>query len=344
MTTKKKSSFRGKVASNAERTAKSGASYGHLRIPRGIDVFNPDPDGKYKLDFLPYIVTDPKHPDRDDETQTALEGDPWYRRPYKLHRNVGASDESAVCLTSIGKKCPVCEHRAKRSRDGADKEELSSMNASKRMLYIVIPLDSKKHDPKIHIFDISEYNFTGLLTQELKEDPDHEIFPDLEEGETLRVRFEAATVGNSKAFPQANRIDFLERDEAYDEGTIDKVPNLDEVLQILTYDQLRDKFFETEGEEDGGRLKPEEDEETTPIRRKKTVNRKEEEEEEEEEEKPTRRKKVVKDEDEDEDDKPTRSSRKNKCPHGHKFGVDHDEEDECNKCKLWDDCLEEKEK
>lgn len=273
MVQKKKSNFRGKLGANAQKTAKTGASYGHLKLPNGVGVFNPDPDGRYKLDFLPYVVTDEKHPDKDTELGTALVGDQWYRRPYRIHRNIGVANDSVVCLSSVGKKCPICEYRAKRAKEGADKEELSSMNSSLRVLYVVIPLDSKKHEAKIHIFDISAWNFQNLLTEELKENSENEVFPDLEEGKTLKVRFEAATVGTSKPFAEASRIDFIDREEVYNESILDEVPNLDEVLLILSYADLDNKFLELEEEDKGGKLKDkeEEEEEKKPTRIKKTL-------------------------------------------------------------------------
>jgi len=34
---------------------------------------------------------------------------------------------------------------------------------------------------------------------------------------------------------------------------------------------------------------------------------------------------------------------KGKCPHGHKYGVDTDEKDDCSECDVWGDCIDEKE-
>ena len=180
MAQKSKSSFRGKVASNAVETSKSNSSYGYLKLPKGVSVFSPDPEGKYYLDFLPYVVTDPRHPDRKADTGQATPDSLWYRRPFRIHRNVGAGNgDSAVCLTSIGRKCPICEHKAKLVKAGASKEETKPLNSSKRILYIVIPLRSKEFEEDIHIFDISERNFQDKLTNELKEDDKYEVFPDL---------------------------------------------------------------------------------------------------------------------------------------------------------------------
>jgi hypothetical protein len=319
---KKASSFKGKVASNAHKQQSKGNSYGYLNLPKGVSIFSPDPDGKYTLDFLPYVVTDPKHPDRDPDVDVAVEESLWYKRPYKAHRGIGGNNESVVCLSSVGKKCPICEERAKMTKEGAEKEETDALKPSNRNLYIVIPLDSKKHDKEIHIFDMSQYLFQDLLNEELEEDEDKGIFPDLEEGMSIKVRFDEEEFKKNK-FAKASRIDFITRKEAYDESILDEVPNLDEVLQVLSYEELKAKFFEIDNEDDGGDIDDEDDDK--PVRKKKTLPTKkkvtkkveeddddEDEDDEEEDEKPVRkaaskskpvsRKPAPKDEDEDEED------------------------------------------
>ena len=185
----KTSSFKGKVTSNAHKQQSAGSSYGYLKLPKGVSVFAPDPGGRYLLDFLPYTVTDEKHPDRDNDLDIATKGSLWYKRPYKVHRGIGGGNDSVVCLASIGKKCPICEERARLIKAGAEKEETDALKPSNRNLYVVIPLDSKKHDKEIHIFDMSQYLFQDLLNEELEEDEDKGIFPDLEEGKALKKLF-----------------------------------------------------------------------------------------------------------------------------------------------------------
>lgn len=332
MAQKVKSSFRGKVASNAIATSKSNSSYGYLSLPKGVSVFTPDPEGKYFLDFLPYVITDPRHPDRKADLEVAVPDSLWWRRPFRIHRNVGAGQgDTVVCLSSVGKKCPICEHKAKLVKQGtATKEEIKALNSSKRMLYIVIPLGSKDFEEGIHIFDISENNFQDKLTNELKEDDKYEIFPDLAEGYTLKVRFEGKTIGTGKPFPVADRIDFETRDQQYDESILDSVPNLDEILYVMSYAELEAKFLEME-EEDAGKIvdvdeapkparsrfaKPkEEEEEEAPKSKRKPAPVEEEEEEEEAPKRPVRgtpttKKRPAVEEEEEEEEKPRKSLRK----------------------------------
>ena len=107
---RKKSKFRGKVGADAKKQQKSGSSYGYLNLPKGISVFSPKPDTRVKLDFLPYEVTDKLHPDRDVDKDIAMVGDLWYKRPFKIHRSIGSENDKVICLTSVKKKCPICEY------------------------------------------------------------------------------------------------------------------------------------------------------------------------------------------------------------------------------------------
>jgi hypothetical protein len=377
---KKRSSFKDKIGRSVERDKQRASSYGYLNLPKGTSIFKVEGGDRVDLDFLPYIVTDATHPDRDDEYGVATEGELWYRRPFIIHRNVGPNNETVVCPQSVGKPCPICEYRAKRFKEGAEKEETDAMKQSHRFLYAVIPIGHKKLEEKIHIWDFSRALFQNKLDQELEENEDYMAFPDLEEGLTLSVRFVEKQLGKNK-FAEVSRIDFKERDSAYDEEILEDVPNLDEMLNIPSYKQLQQLFFEMETldpEADTEDDEPLDDEPKVANRRKKKTLKKadpepeeedDEEEEEEEDDEPTppvRRKKKVKDpepepeeeeEDEDEEEEPapvkrktkpapatkSKSKGKDRCPHGHRFGVDAEDFDECDECELWDECIEEKE-
>ncbi len=347
MSKQRKSNFRGKVNPDAKRQKTAG--YGYLNLPKGVSVFSPPSDGKVWLDFLPYEVTDERHPDKEESLEIAIPGTLWYKRPFKTHRGVGVDNDSVVCLASIGKKCPICEYRSKRVNEGdAGEKELKALKNSLRNLYVVIPIDSKKYEEELHIWDMSWHLFQKMLNNELEEKDEYEVFPDLEEGLTLRIRFDETTIGNSKPFGTTSRIDFEERDEAYNEKILDEVPNLDEVLNILSYKDLHAKFFEMEDEE-SPEEEQDDEQESKPARKKKPMKRKTDEGDDDDKETDTVKIARVKREKEKEKKKLEHERRKeqseskdNRCPHDHKFGKECEDHDECDDCELWNDCYDEK--
>lgn len=369
---KKKSIFRGKVSANVQEQKTRGSAYGYMRLPNGVNIFQPPTEGRIFIDILPYEVTESKHPDRDDELKIANVGDLWYRRPYRVHRNVGANNTSYVCPSSIGMPCPICEYRAQRKTEGADDEELRALKYSNRNLYCIVPLKDKKFEEKPHIWDISQYLFQDKLNDELEEQPEFDVFPDLEEGYTLRIRFSEQSIGKNK-FGEVSRIDFEDREKSYDESILNDVPDMDKILTILSYTKLKAAFMELEPEMDEEDpideeepIAEEEEEEEKPIRKRKTaesssirednkfkkrkiVEEEEEEEEEpveEEEEKPTPKRTVNRKKTEEEEIvKPSKGKMeaKTKCPHGHTFGTDCDAfPDDCDVCDIWDACMDAK--
>lgn len=257
-------SFKGKVTANSAQQRSKQSNYGHLILPRGVSVFTPEPGSRINLDFMPYIVTDDNHPDRNDELEIAVKGSIWYKRPYRTHRSIGAENATIVCPSSIGKKCPICDYRKKKLDSGTkwDDPEVRGLRPSERSLYLVNPKGSKKFEEKLHIWDFSNFLFQNQLDEELEENPDFGEFPSLENGLTLKVRFSEETFEKNK-YAATSRIDFEERDYAYPEETLTDAPSLDEVLAVKSYEEIQKLFFEAgEIEED----EAETGEEAKPIR------------------------------------------------------------------------------
>lgn len=249
MASKNKGSiFRDMVKKNIA-SQKEGGSYGYLKLPQGISLFKPEAESKVTVDFMCYKVTSKKHLDRDDESGLAIPGSIWYKRPFKTHDNVGAKNDKVVCLQTFGKKCPICEFAEEERKKGADSDTLKDLRPKNRSLYVLIPLDSKKYEKKMYLFDISDHIFQKMLNAELKEDEENMDFPDPENGKSVKLRFVEETF-NGRTFAKLNRIDFVERDKQYKESVVDSVPNLDECLQELSYDEMKKKFFEIGSEED----------------------------------------------------------------------------------------------
>lgn len=281
------------VQRDAERQKQASSSYGFLRLPKGVPIFNVDGGSRVKLDIMPYVVQMENHPDRYDDEGIAAPGELWYKLPFKIHRNIGVDNDAVVCPRSFGKPCPICEYREKRLKEGANwkDDEIKEIKASQRNLYVVTPRGSKEHEEIPHIWEMSQFLFQNLLNQELEEDEANAVFPDLEDGKTLRIRFDKQQLGKN-SFAEASRIDFYDRKEAYDESILDDIPCLDECLEVLSYKELEAKFLEIDPEdiadEDEDIIEDDweedEDEEPVPKRRKKTTKKKPDPEPEEDEE------------------------------------------------------------
>lgn len=266
---KRKSKFRNKVAKNTHKQRTQGTSYGHLNLPKGINVFKEEPGGRAALDFLPYVVTDEYHMDRDTEDGIAVPGNPdtdlWYKKPYRLHRNIGSENKSVVCPTTWGKPCPICEYKATRLKDGAEYDEVKELKPSLRNLYLVVPIGMKDYKEEPHIWDISQYLFQEKLNEELEENEEAGRFPDLEEGLTVRIRFSEQSFGKTK-FAETSRIDFEEREEGgYREDILATLPSLDDCISCPSYEEVEAMFFEMDTVKEGDGQEPE-PEETKPAR------------------------------------------------------------------------------
>ena len=361
MAKKRTNPFRGRVGAHSKKE-KAGASYGYLSLPSDISVFKETPGSILRMDILPYTVTDKKHPDKTTigDFTIAGKGDIWYRRPFKTHRNIG--NDTVLCLGSFGLPCPICEERNRlMNQDGAT-DESQALKSSNRQLYVINPLavkvgneDWKKLESKPQLWTISHAMFQKMLKAEIDLDEDYEIFADLEEGLTLEVRFSSETIGGGQPFAMASRIDFKERKSQYADSLLNTMPDLDQIIKdsALTYEALKDKFYEIDDEAE----EPEDKEEPEPKEEKK--------------------KKDVEPPDEDANDDPPdedacvacggsgKNSRgkvcrickgtgkkpgiekeepasNNKCPAGHVFGKDCEDHPACDECDgaLWEECYD----
>lgn len=245
-----KSPFAGKVADNAKRTKTGGSSNqkDYLNLPQGYPIFKEKGGTSgVLLDVIPYTVSTNAHPDRRKETGSAIKGSLWFKRPIKVHRSVGLENEDIICPTSIGKPCPICDKAKRMKANDEDYEDYSPLFPSNRTLYNVIPIQQKGFKEIPHIWDISDFCFYNKLKEELLEDERNEIFPDLKNGKTLKCRFSEESMPSKKGKPtvfgKASRIDFVERDYEYDDDIMDDALNLDKIILVKSYEEIKELFY-----------------------------------------------------------------------------------------------------
>jgi hypothetical protein len=403
--TYKKIDFRGKVVSNNDKDKNVGSALSYLNLPKDVELFKIDEGVELVLlDIVPYIVSDPHHPCREEGSDIATPGTIWWRRPFAIHRGIGANNETVVCPSSMGKKCPICEYQLKLFKDKGPTDETKALRAKNRDLYIVIPIESKKHDEVPYIMDMARKNFQDILAADLKLKPKNELFFTPDEGKTAEVTFIWESLGDVN-YPKARAFSFSPR-QPYDDTLLEQVPDLDKVLKIKTYDELYTMFYQVDTESDGGDLRDVKSDE--PIRERKSlrergsednvdrekdnkeegrrsvrkevsddkepVERRRHQPEEKAEDVKTDRQRISRRDapDKAEENVPERRTRRDsasenaeksatigrglreekgdakkagkdeeKCPFGHRFGVDTAEFKDCDSCEIYDDCDEE---
>ena len=343
MAKKKAGMFSGRTARSMEKPKNA---YGYLKIPNEMNVFKPEGGTEVIFDILPYPVTDDHHLDNQKYEDDARVGDFWWKRPVKVHRNVGPEEISIICPTTIGKKCPICEYGSQRRKAGDDWDEIKEIFPKDRTIFLISIVDATECEidypaGDILLMDQSYHTFTKYLLEEVDRSIDNDNFPDPYDGLSLKVYFREKKIGK-QSFCEAGKIDFEPRESQFDEELINGLPSLDDAMVIKDYKEIQALYFGMEDLDDSEVDNQELEEEAPPAKReKKTTSRstprakkmetkKEPEAEEEPAKKPTPKEK---------EPVPKRSTAK-KCPIGVNFGEDFDQYKECDTCKIWDDCKE----
>jgi len=258
-----------------------------FRIPKGLTRYQLK-DGTQRLDFLPFKVG--------KGNPSAEEGTYHFERTFFQHGRVGAGNESVICpRKTFGKKCPICEYRAKLSQiDDADEKELRDLSPKHRQLFVV----KRPGKDGLMLLESSYFGFGELLDLKLskaEEGDEYDKFFYLDDGFTVRIACEEESIGRGK-FVKAKDIEFKIREEQYEDSLLEDIPCLDDLLIEIPYDELKELFHESSesGKKDNKKpskpsKKDDEDEDDDDEKPSKPT-------------KPTGKKKPAKDEDDEEDD------------------------------------------
>src|ERR1700722_9904189 len=123
---------------NAASSGRTGSV--PLSIPSGARLWEPDKAKTYDLNFIPYEITDPNHPE--DKNGSHEPGTMWWKRGFFIHRDIGVDGNIQICPTSIGKPCPICEYRKRLTKDWTKNEaEIKSLNYQKWVAYSILDPD-----------------------------------------------------------------------------------------------------------------------------------------------------------------------------------------------------------
>lgn len=193
-----------------------------------------------RIEILPYLATE-KNP------QKIPVGVPSYKLEYWVHRFVGASKSSFLCLTKMyGKPCPICEEREELMRDPTiSQKEIDALKPKSRFFYNVL---DKTSDNPIQIFDESHFLFQKELLVAAGSGGRVVIFADIELGKI--IEFIALEKRSDKGkFTEYRQFTFLDR-KPYDERIYRQTYVLDDLLVIPTYEDVRDAYLNIDSSEE----------------------------------------------------------------------------------------------
>jgi hypothetical protein len=315
---------------------KKGSEYGYLMLPEGLRLFKPidlkdwnkEKQRTAAIDVLLYEVSIDDHPDKDVELDIATKGEYWYRFPFIIHRNIGPDNEVVVCPRTFGDPCPIDEYISdglKNKTLDYDKD-VKPIKQSYRDLFAVRIKDENDYDEDTPvIWDVSWYTFLKKLNAEIAEEEEYSEFPAQEGGYTLKVRFEKKPIGKDVEFADVAKINCKKRDYDIPDELIEKVPPLESLVIVKSYNELYELFHQIPREMIEGKEK-----EKPPIDPPKETS---------DEDKPKMKRKGKKAEPEPEEKK---ESEKEDTPCENGFGEKTDTLPECEDCEMWDECYEKK--
>lgn len=327
-------------------------------------------DKAVRLDVIPYEVG--------EGNPYADKGELHYERTYYVHRKIGVDETSFVCLSkTCGEPCPICEFRAKLSKDpDADEDLIKDLAPKQRQLFNVI--NTKDKNKGVQVWDISFHLFGKRLDTEINnsdEDDNYENFAELKGGFTLKCAVEEQNRGGYQ-FYEVVSIGFKSRSDDYDEDILQETTCLDDILIVKDYDELKEIFLQTTDGDNDDDKKSKKSKKSKKFGKKENFNNGNDWEEDDRviievdgEDYPG---KIISVDEDDEtacikcddgdivddvafDDlqaepekkskKSKKSSKKekgkdkkNRCPGGGTFGDDTDDLPECNDCPEWDEC------
>jgi hypothetical protein len=228
-----------------------------------------------------------------DSRNPIKEGDYVYMVECWVHTNIGPSKSMILCpAKNYGKPCPICEEIEALVDEGKEYDDYAQIAPKRRCVYNIVCSDSEKEFKKGVQIWEVSHKYSEKLIQSAAKAP---------RGGGI-VPFSDPDVGKSIAFEVLNDTyrtiqghKLVDREEPISEDILAKALVLDQLLLLHTYDEIVKIFSGSISE------------------------RKEEKEsahESEVEDKSRRRREPV----------------KKGCPHDHEWGVDCDNQDECEDC------------
>ena len=234
-----------------------GGRASYLRLPEDMKFFVPKADHIYRLVFLPWKAGRMNNTGRPGEWVT--------NRFFAIHRNVGPSEASYLCLNmTFGKPCAGCEAyvRAK-TLYGKDKIKFDTivkpLQGKKREMFLVHDIDGDKNN--LMIWEESVVLFGDFFRGAMGMRKRYANFADFDEGLLVCIKGKEKAIGTNSCTEfstiqfESRTDDFPETDGAVPDWMYEAAQKLcpDDWLIEVPNSKLK-TFYEPAQEEDEEKL------------------------------------------------------------------------------------------
>lgn len=277
-------------------------------------MFKMPENGNVLMDVIPYRVTSQTYHDYNPNSYIFVKSSPQFSftRSFAVHKKIGAEERSIVCPMSLGLRCPICEEQrvfTENFKNKAKRDEWREKGFSPQYRQLVNFYDLSKADGVMYVWDVPVSYFLKVILAEIKNDSSYENFAEIENGLTLNVKFRPGEFKDreGKPIPVVKDISFLKRNKDYTLADIDKAYNLDDMLDVLPYEDVSQLFFNGVVEKKS---------EASKVEALESASAKTE----------------------------VRQTPKGVCPSGHEFGKDALMKESCSSCPedVWNACCKAK--
>lgn len=338
-----------------DKKGKEDFSANYLRLPKDVKVLKLEAKKVYNLRIVPYMV-DKNHPLVINRTMK--EGDAAYTLAYEIHCNLGVNETSLLCPRTYGRReeCPVCQQVKDFYDEDTDesKKKARSIKAKRRNLYNVI--DLKHPEDGVQLLDVSQFIFEKALLDACEhiegeeDDYDDGDTPtdiiqlcvggtDPSEAKYMKIKTTEATIEGSKNPFVKCTFSFkpCQADQIHEEALDSAIP-LQDLLIRASVQELKDTLY--------GVTSSQKDDEDEDEDEDEDVIEESDSDEEDDDSKPLNS--IDEEDEEDEEEEALKSRPKaktqvqgpaQKCPNGYNFPMDAMKKEECDDCKIYEDCI-----
>jgi hypothetical protein len=196
-------------------------------------------DGQHIIDIIPY--------DAGPNDGLNAEGEETYTFEAFVHRGVGPNEQMHICpAETYNEDCPICEHRQTLRERGADDKVWKALFPKRRNLYNIVCYDANEERKGVQVWEVpyfyGEKNILAIATEPQRGGGADTInFPHAEHGKSISFTIEPPQ--SKEDFASYIGFKFLDRDYTIDDDLLDEAKALDELVLLLTYDELSEIYY-----------------------------------------------------------------------------------------------------